>query len=180
MHPGRSVSPDKFPPFADGGAVNVVIETPRGSRNKFKYNPELGAYQLAFVMPEGSEFPYEFGFVPGTEGADGDPVDVLVLLDAPTAMGCLVTARLIGAIEAEQTENGKTERNDRLIAVATHSRHHRDMKSLGDLPAAVLDDLEQFFVSYNRLNGKEFRPVGRAAPEKAAQLLKKSLHRSRR
>src|SRR5579862_310366 len=84
--------------------LNVVIETPRGSRNKYDYDPDLGAFKLAHVLAEGLTFPNEFGFVPSTLAEDGDPLDVMVLLDAPTAVGCVLTARLIGVIEGNQTE----------------------------------------------------------------------------
>jgi inorganic pyrophosphatase len=110
------------------GTVNAVIETPGGSRNKFKYEETLGFYALSGVLPEGMVFPHAFGFVPRTRAANGDPEDILIIMliimimDEPTFTGCVVPARLLGVMEAEQTEKGKTERNDRLIAVAAHSR----------------------------------------------------------
>src|ERR1700686_4933171 len=85
------------------GVVNAVIETPGGSRNKFKYDEELGCYALAGVLPEGMVFPHAFGFVPSTRAADGDPEDILILMDEPTFTGCVVPCRLIGVMEAEQT-----------------------------------------------------------------------------
>src|SRR5438876_43986 len=106
-------------PFNGDGELNVVIETPQGSRNKFTFDEELCLFKLGGVLPLGAAFPFDFGFLPDTMGQDGDPLDVLVLMDEPAFPGCLVPARLIGVIEAEQTEKGKTERNDRLIAVAT-------------------------------------------------------------
>lgn len=87
--------------------LRVVIETPRGSRNKFAFDPDLERFELKGVLPEGSSFPYDFGFVPSTLGEDGDPLDVLVLMDAPAFPGCLVEARLLGALEAEQTDAGQ-------------------------------------------------------------------------
>ncbi len=79
-------------------------------------------------MPVGAFFPFDFGYVPQTLGGDGDPIDVLVLMDEPAFVGCLIQSRLIGVIAAEQTEEGKTETNDRLIAVAANSRTHTDVK----------------------------------------------------
>jgi len=99
----------------DTGLVHVIVDTPKGSRNKFKYDEKLGLFRLGKVLPLGSCFPYDFGFIPSTKAEDGDPVDVLVLMDEPAFSGCLVTVRLLGVIEAEQTEEGKTVRNDRLI-----------------------------------------------------------------
>src|SRR4051812_29447743 len=162
----------KLSPFdEETGDLNVIIETPQGSRNKFKYDDKLGIFKLGGVLPAGASFPFDFGYVPSTLGEDGDPLDVLVLMDAPAFAGCLVPARLIGVIEAEQTErNGKTERNDRLIAVAADSREHRDVTSLGDVSDNLLGEIEHFFVSYNQIKGKEFKPLDRSGPEKARKL----------
>ena len=117
----------------DGKFVNVIVETPRGCRNKFKYEPDLGRFTLHTVLPAGAAFPYDFGFIPGTKADDGDPIDVLVLMDEPAFAGCVVPARLIGVIEAEQTEKGKTVRNDRLVAVAKNAHDYRDLRTLTDL-----------------------------------------------
>jgi inorganic pyrophosphatase len=97
--------------------VNAIIETPRGSRTKFKYDDTSGFFVFDKAMPTGQTFPFDFGFLPSTLGDDGDPLDVLVLTDEPTFVGCLIHAKLLGVIEAEQTENGETERNDRIVAV---------------------------------------------------------------
>jgi Inorganic pyrophosphatase len=95
--------------------VLVVIETPKGSPNKLTFEPRYGTFVLKGVLPAGAVFPFDFGFVPSTCADDGDPLDVLVLMDAPVYPGCIVPSRLIGVIEAEQTEEGETERNDRLL-----------------------------------------------------------------
>src|SRR6266545_3570339 len=91
----------------ESGEINVIIDTPRGSRNKFKYDEEHELFKLGGVLPSGAVFPFDFGFIPGTRGEDGDALDVLMLIDEPTFVGCLVLARLIGVIEAEQIENGE-------------------------------------------------------------------------
>src|SRR5258705_12154919 len=108
--------------------LNVVIESPRGTSVKFDYNPDLDAFELSYIMPAGSVFPFEFGFIPSTLGEDGDPLDMLVLMDAPTCVGCILIARAIGVIEAEQTEKGNTFRNDRLIGVALASHQRAEPK----------------------------------------------------
>ncbi len=92
----------------DTGDLNVVIDTPQGSRNKFTWDEEHQVFKLAGILPVGAVFPYDFGYVPCTVGGDGDPLDVLVLMDEAAFAGCLVPARLIGVIEAEQTEAGQT------------------------------------------------------------------------
>lgn len=156
--------------------LNVVIETPRGSRNKFDYDPDSRAFKLAHVLAEGLTFPNDFGFIPSTLAEDGDPIDVMVLLDEPTAVGCMLTARLIGVIEAQQTEEDGTKcRNDRLIAVATHAHVHSEVKSISDLDKKVVDEIEHFFIYYNERRGKKFKPLGRFGPKRALKLVKKTM-----
>ena len=104
------------------GDLNIIIDTPKGSRNKFSWDEKRQLFELSGMLPTGAVFPYDFGFIPNTRGGDGDPLDVLVLMDEPAFAGCLVRSRLLCVIEAEQTEKGETERNDRLIAVAAKSR----------------------------------------------------------
>jgi inorganic pyrophosphatase len=142
------------------GTVNAVIETPGGSRNKFKYDETLGFYALSGVLPEGMVFPHAFGFVPRTRAADGDPEDILIMMDEPPFTGCVVPTRLLGVMEAEQTEKGKTEPNDRLLAVAAHSRDYSEAKSLSDLNSNMLKEIEKFFITYNTEKGKKFRVLG--------------------
>ena len=98
--------------------INVVVDTPRGSRNKYKYDEKLGVFRLSRVLPAGMAFPYDFGSIPRTRADDGDALDILVLVDAPTFPGCLLNVQLLGVLRAKQREKGKTVRNDRLIAVA--------------------------------------------------------------
>src|SRR5262249_2243810 len=93
----------------DSGDLQVIVETPRNSRNKFKFDEETGLFELGSVLPAGAVFPYDFGFLPGTLAPDGDPLDVLLLMDASAFPGCRVRARLIGVIEAEQIEDGKKD-----------------------------------------------------------------------
>jgi len=165
----------RVPAFADDEHCNVIIETPKGSRNKFDYDPELGLFRLGGVLPLGAVFPYDFGFVPGTRGGDGDPLDVLVLMDEPAFTGCLVVVRLLGALEAEQTESGATMRNDRLIAVAAASRNHREVGSLDQITANRIDEIEHFFVSYNQSKGKQWKPLGRSGPAQARRIVQAAL-----
>ena len=156
----------------DEGLMNVIIETPKGSRNKFNYDGELDLFKLGGPLPAGMEFPYHFGFVPSTLGGDGDPVDVLLLMDEPTYPGCLVEARLVGVIEAEQTErDGEATRNDRLVAVANDSRVHRHVRQLSDLSDDLVAEIEHFFASYNDVRGKEFKPLGRGDAGRAREVV---------
>lgn len=164
---------DKLTTYADeSGELNVVIETPKDSRNKYAYDEKLGIFVLKGVLTLGHSFPFDFGFIPQTLGGDGDPLDVLVLMDEPAFPGCLVPSRLVGVIEAEQTErDGKTERNDRLIAVAADSETHADIKSLNDLNETTVDQIEHFFISYNEAKGKKFKSLGRFGAIKAKKIV---------
>src|ERR1700722_5809202 len=112
-------NPEKLAAFdSDKSLVVVVIETPKGSRNKYAFDPEDRIFALKKVLPAGMAFPYDFGFVPSTLGGDGDPLDVLVLMDEPAFPGCKLSCRIIGIIEGEEGNKKKTERNDPAVAVA--------------------------------------------------------------
>lgn len=161
----------------DSGRLNVVVDTPKGSRNKYKYDEEHGQWRLSKVLPQGMYFPYDFGFVPSTRGGDGDLLDVLVLMDEPAFPGCVVSARLIGVLEAEQTERGKTVRNDRLVAVVETPYNPAEYHSLDEL-SQRLDEIEHFFVSYNQVEGRVFKPLGRRGPEHGQELLREASRRS--
>ena len=157
---------------ADEHLVNAIVESPRGCRNKYKFDEKLGIFSLTKVLPQGSVFPFDFGLLPNTKGEDGDPLDLLILMDEPAFTGCAVEVRLIGVIEAEQTErDGTTTRNDRLIAVAADSHNHSDIKSLHQLNDHLLEEIEHFFISYNAIAGKVFKPVGRFAAKRARKLV---------
>ena len=167
--------------FHDDEELNVVIETPKGSRNKYNYDEKLGLFKLGGVLPSGASFPFDFGFVPSTVGGDGDPLDVLVLMDEPAFAGCLVRTRLVGVIEAEQTErDGEATRNDRLIGVAADSRLHTRVRALESLGPTLLEEIEHFFVSYNQIKGKEFKPLTRSGPERALELVEEGMRSFRR
>jgi inorganic pyrophosphatase len=157
--------------------LQVIIETPKGRRNKYKYDERHGLFALSKVLPLGSVFPFDFGYIPSTLAEDGDPLDVLVLMEEESFVGCLVPARLIGVIEAEQTQQGKTERNDRLIAVAAASHHYSTIHALDQLNEQIVKEIEHFFVSYHSMEGKPFKPTGRFDAERAKQLVQEGIAR---
>src|SRR5204863_4616200 len=144
----------------------AIIETPKGCRNKFNYDADSDLFVLGGLLPEGMMLPFDFGFIPSTLGEGGDPLDILVLIDAPAHVGCLIEVRVIGIINAEQSEGGKTEANDRLLGVAIHSYDHQDLSDIEDVNATLLSQVEEFFVSYNKQRGKKFRIIGRGGPKK--------------
>jgi inorganic pyrophosphatase len=160
----------------DKELLRVVIETPKGSRNKFAYDPDDHVFQLKKVLPAGMAFPYDFGFVPSTKADDGDPVDVLVLMDEPAFAGCVLMCRPIGIIEGEQHDGKKkTERNDRIVAIQKDAHSWADIKIIDDLGKQFLKEIEEFFVNYHKLSGKEYRILGVKGPDQARKLVKSML-----
>jgi inorganic pyrophosphatase len=155
--------------------LRVVIETPKGSRNKFAFNSKEHIYELKKVLPAGMTFPYDFGFVPSTKADDGDPVDVLVLMDEPAFAGCILTCRLIGVIEGEQGDKKKKERNDRIVAVEKDAHSWADIKTIDDLGKQFCRELEEFFVNYHRLSGEQYRVLGTKGPGQARRLVKSGM-----
>ena len=153
----------------------VVIETPKGRRNKFDYDPHIEAFTLGGLLAEGLSFPFDFGFVPSTKAADGDPIDVMVLMDEPAHVGCVLSVRLLGVIQAQQTDDGKSLENDRLIGVAIHSYSHEHLQTIEDVNKSVLEQVQEFFVSYNKSRGKKFKVLGLGGPSKAVKLIKKAI-----
>ncbi len=168
---------DSLPTWGESGTLNVLVDTPRGSAVKFKLDTENGIYTVSHILTPGAVFPFDFGSIPRTAADDGDPLDLLILAEAPTFPGCLVPVRLVGALEARQTQEGKTMRNDRLLGVAAESRAYREIRNLRDIPVHLLDEIEHFFVSYNKARGRRFRVVRRVGPEAAKRLVKASERR---
>lgn len=157
-------------PQGANGLFRVVIETVRGSRNKYSYDPDLATFVLKKVLPEGHVFPFDFGFIPQTKGEDGDPLDVLVIMDAPGIAGCVVECRMIGLLQAEQSDQGKLVRNDRFIAVAGSTVNFKRCRDVSDLPEEMVEQVRHFFESHNEVLGIEFKPLkllGAAAAEEA-------------
>ncbi len=173
----RLVNPTRLKPFDSGDKqlLRVVIETPKGSRNKFAFNQEEHIFELKKVLPAGMEFPYDFGFVPSTEADDGDPVDVLVLMDEPAFPGCALTCRVIGVIEGEQGDAREKERNDRIIAVEKDAHRWAEVKTIDDLGKKFCEELEEFFVNYHKLSKQQFRVIGIKGPGKARKLVKSGM-----
>jgi inorganic pyrophosphatase len=159
--------------------VHVVVDTPMGSRNKYKFDPELKIFKLSHVLPPGASFPYDFGSIPQTAAPDGDPLDILVIAHQPSFAGCLLDVKLIGVIEAHQTVDGKTLRNDRLLGVPVTSVNPPMLQELADLGAECLSHIELFFVSYNHAHGRSFKPLHRRGTSAARALVLEACTRYR-
>ncbi len=156
-------------------AYNVIIETPRGSSEKYDYDEKNKSFFLKKKLPAGMCFPHDFGFIPGTKGEDGDPLDAMVIAEFKTFTGCHISCRLIGAIEAEQTEKDKTVRNDRFFFIPEASLLYKHIASMDDLPSSYVEELIAFFINYNKQEGKEFKPLKILTPEKASKLLEQGM-----
>jgi inorganic pyrophosphatase len=152
--------------------LQVVIETPKGSRNKYAFDEKQRVFGLKKVLPAGMEFPYDFGFVPSTLADDGDPTDVLVLMDEPAFPGCVLQCRIVGIIEGEQGEKKKLERNDRVVAVEKENHSFADIHHIKDLGKTFLQELEDFFVNYHELSGEKYRILGAKGPASAMKRVK--------
>jgi inorganic pyrophosphatase len=156
----------------DKQMLRVVIETPKGSRNKFAFDSYERIFELKTVLPAGMTFPYDFGFVPSTKADDGDPIDVLVLMDEPAFPGCVLKCRPLGVIEGEQVGKREKVRNDRIVAVEQDAHSWADIKSIHDLGKQFEQELENFFVNYHRISNKTYRILGIKGPNHARTLVK--------
>jgi inorganic pyrophosphatase len=154
--------------------INVIIETPYKSRNKYAYDPESGFFKLKKVIPSGLEFPCDMGFISNTKGSDGDPLDVLILMDEITYPGCLIECRLLGVIKGTQHEKGKKIRNDRFIAVPAVMIEYDHLNNLKDLNENKLESLIRFLENYNANENKHFKIKEISDAKEAHKLLKKN------
>jgi len=155
----------------------AIIETPKGRRNKFKYEPEAGTFGLSHVLPQGFSFPFDFGFIPSTAADDGDPLDVIVLMDEPAHVGCLLQVRIIGVIKLKQTEKGKQTENDRLVGVAVQSFEYANVKSIRDLRPSLIEQISEFIELYNKNSDKRDEVTGVDGPPQAIDLLQQAIEK---
>jgi len=156
--------------------INVIIETPCKSHNKFDYDNETGLFKLKKIMPPGLFFPCDMGFIPNTKGEDGEPLDALVLMDEYTYPGCLIECRLLGVIEATQKERKSISfRNDRFVFVPPQIQEPVYLKNILNLNESKLRSIITFFQTYNAFEDKIFKVEKISGVKKAHQLIKKQL-----
>jgi inorganic pyrophosphatase len=166
---------DAMGPWAAGQLVNVIVDTPAGSRNKYKFDRDSGLFKLSRILPEGLHFPCDFGSIPGTRAEDGDALDVAVFNTAPSFVGCLMTVRPLGVIKAAQWEKRRRIQNDRLIGVPVTAVNRPRARQLRDIDREWVDGLEQFFSAYNRAQGRRFEITGRQGRIAALRLIRGNL-----
>jgi inorganic pyrophosphatase len=156
------------------GDVLVVVETPRGSRAKFAYDPKLETFVLSKSLLTGLTYPHDWGFVPSTKADDGDPLDIMVIHDAATFPGVVLACRVIGILQIEQKSKGKAERNDRLFAVPRQSHSEQAIRDIRDLSKPIRQELEKFFIATDELEDKKLKIIGWKGPKIALKAIKAS------
>lgn len=166
----------ELPALREDGAVNVVVESPRGSSAKFKY--EGGVFMLWRPLPAGLVYPHDWGFIPSTRMADGDPLDAMVLWEGVSYPGVVIPCRLIGVLRVEQNRKSSPgrERNDRVLALPVRASHLEWIKSVSDIDPSMRAQLERFFEHAVAFERKDLRLLGWGDAAQADELLKASLN----
>jgi inorganic pyrophosphatase len=165
----------------DTSTFHVVVESPKGAAIKLKYDPDLGAMVLNRPLIGGLTYPFDWGFVPGTSGPDGDPIDAMVVWDVPSYPGVVIPCHALGVVRLEQNSArspGTRERNDRVLAVPIEAPRHSGIRSIDDLPPRVRDELEQFFLAATLFRGKDPKILGWSGPQEALHLIRESATKS--
>ena len=167
----------RLPTFVKDDIFHVVVESPRGSTVKLKHDPALDVFSISRPLPLGLAYPYDWGFVPSTEGPDGDPIDAAVLWDVTTFPGVVIPCRAFALVKVDQNPqdgSGGRRRNDRILAIPVDARRQSDLSSAAELPGRVREELELFFVTAAALEGKDPKILGWDGPVAALELLRSS------
>jgi len=163
----------RLPTRAGDELVHVVVETPRGARAKLTFDPELKTFVLSKALMLGLSYPYDWGFIPSTRAEDGDPLDAMVIHDAATTPGLVLRCKLIGVLQTMQKTKYDRIRNDRVIAVPENSHRERELHGIQELPPALKQELEKFFVATDELEAKTLRFLGWQGPAQAKKLVRR-------
>lgn len=146
----------RIPAQPKPGLINVLIEIPAGSKNKYEFDKDLNAFALDRVLYASVRYPYDYGFIPNTLADDGDPLDGMVLMDQPTFPGCVITARPIGMLE--MIDGG--DRDEKIFCVPDDDPRYKEVKSLKDIASHRLEEIAEFFRTYKNLEKKLTEIVG--------------------
>lgn len=161
----------RIPAQPEPGLINVLIEIPAGSKNKYEFDKEMGALILDRVLFSSVQYPYDYGFVPNTLADDGDPLDGMVLMDQPTFPGCVIAARPIGMLE--MIDGG--DRDEKILCVPAEDPRYTQVKSLDDIAAHRLDEIAEFFRSYKNLEKKITEILGWQNVDKVKPLVQQCI-----
>jgi inorganic pyrophosphatase len=168
-----------IPTFASNDIFHVVVESPRGSTLKLKYEPRWEAMSISRPLPLGVAYPVDWGFIPSTTAADGDPLDAMLLWDVPSHPGVVVPCRAVGVLQIEQNRKNfdpsERIRNDRILSIPVDARREGGMTEAASLPARVRQELEQFAITATALEGKDARVVGWGDSSAALRLVRESV-----
>ncbi|HEX2915820.1 MAG TPA: inorganic diphosphatase [Chloroflexia bacterium] len=153
--------------------IEVIVEIPQGSRNKYEYDKERKLFRLDRVLYSSVHYPTDYGFIPETLGLDGDPLDVLIIVEEPTFPGCLVKARPVGMLDMSD-EHGQDEK---ILAVPSGDPRYSHIMKLEDLGPHWLREIENFFATYKALEDKWTELVGWQDRERAWQVIEEASKR---
>jgi inorganic pyrophosphatase len=145
-----------IPAQPEPGLINILIEIPAGSKNKYEFNKALNAFALDRVLYSSVQYPCDYGFIPNTLANDGDPLDGMVLMDQPTFPGCVITARPIGLLE--MLDGG--DRDEKILCVPDQDPRYIQIKSLKDVAPHRLYEIAEFFRTYKNLEKKVTEILG--------------------
>jgi len=166
----------RIPPRAGDGHVNVLVEIPCGSRNKYEYDEALGVVKLDRALYAAVHYPTDYGFIPGTRGADGERLDAMLLVEEGVFPGCLVEARLIGVLTIAHTD-GTEER--KLLGVPVREPRFAEYRDIGDAPEHVLKEIAHFFAVFKDLEGSDIRARGWEGERRAREILDEAIRAAR-
>jgi inorganic pyrophosphatase len=165
----------KLPTWNSEGQLVCVVESPRGARAKFKYDPALKVFTLNRALILGIAYPYDWGFIPSTMAEDGDPLDVMVFHDVPTFPGVVMACEAIGALLVTQKKSDGApgrQPNHRIFAVPAGSERDQHWEDARELPKRVRKELEKFFVAAGALANKDLEILDWVGPKEAVDLVK--------
>jgi len=170
----------KLRPFDDDGNLNMVVETPRGSAVKLKYEPKAKVFIVSRSLVLGLIYPFDWGFIPGTKSEDGDPLDALAVHDSSTYPGVVLPCRALGVVDVSQKGEKGREENPRLIVMPSWHERMGEFEKATGLPERLREEIEQFFLSATFFTGKDAKIEGWRGPKAALGVVKQTMQGKRR